>query len=119
MITTQGISSSLSAQRELPIGLFDSGVGGMTLNKLADKLARLAEQRQMLLITHWPQLAARAQRHFQVSKQIRGNSTFTVCARLGAADRHAELARMAGGGAQGEAVAGSLEKEGQAADEGL
>lgn len=93
----------------------DAGVGGMTLNKLADKLARLAEQRQMLLITHWPQLAARAQRHFQVSKQIRGNSTFTVCARLDAGERHAELARMAGGGAQGEAVAGSLEKERQTA----
>lgn len=87
----------------------DAGVGGMTLNKLADKLARLAEQRQMLLITHWPQLAARAQRHFQVSKQIRGNSTFTTCLPLDAAARHAELARMAGGGAQGEAVASSLE----------
>ena len=94
----------------------DAGVGGMTLNKLADKLARLAEQRQMLLITHWPQLAARAQRHFQVSKQVRGNSTFTLCTRLDAGERHAELARMAGGGAQGEAVAGSLEKERQAAE---
>ena len=94
----------------------DAGVGGMTLNKLADKLARLAGQRQMLLITHWPQLAARAQRHFQVSKQVRGNSTFTLCTRLDAQARHAELARMAGGGAQGEAVAVSLEKEGQTAE---
>ena len=87
----------------------DAGVGGLTLNKLAEKLENLAKQRQMLVITHWPQLAARAQKHFQISKTIRDNATFTTCVTLDARQRHAELVRMAGGGQQGEALAASLE----------
>ena len=87
----------------------DAGVGGLTLNKLAEKLENLAKQRQMLVITHWPQLAARAQKHFQISKTIRDNATFTTCVPLEARQRHAELVRMAGGGQQGEALAASLE----------
>ncbi len=74
----------------------DSGVGGLTLNRVADRLADLAGQRQMLLITHWPQLAGRAQRHFQVSKVVQNGETFTLCARLDEAARKEELARMAG-----------------------
>lgn len=87
----------------------DAGVGGLTLNKLAENLENLAKQRQMLVITHWPQLAARAQKHFQISKTIRDNATFTTCVPLDARQRHAELVRMAGGGQQGEALAASLE----------
>lgn len=87
----------------------DAGVGGLTLNKIAEKLENLAKQRQMLVITHWPQLAARAQKHFQISKTIRDNATFTTCVPLDARQRHAELVRMAGGGQQGEALAASLE----------
>lgn len=87
----------------------DAGVGGLTLNKLSEKLENLAKQRQMLVITHWPQLAARAQKHFQISKTIRDNATFTTCVPLDARQRHAELVRMAGGGQQGEALAASLE----------
>lgn len=87
----------------------DAGVGGLTLNKLAEKLENLAKQRQMLVITHWPQLAARAQKHFQISKTIRDNATFTTCVPLDARQRHAELVRMAGGGQQGEALAASIE----------
>ena len=89
----------------------DAGVGGLTLNKLAEKLYALAEKRQMLLITHWPQLAARARRHFQIVKLIRQDETFTLCSPLDKDARHAELARMAGGGPQGEALARSLEEQ--------
>jgi len=89
----------------------DAGVGGMTLNKLAEKLYALAAKRQMLLITHWPQLAARARRHFQIVKMVREGETFTLCAPLDKKARHEELARMAGGGPQGEALARSLEGE--------
>lgn len=87
----------------------DAGVGGLTLNKLAEKLSALAASRQMLLITHWPQLAVRARKHFQIVKTVRAGATFTLCAPLDPAARHAELARMAGGGPQGEALARSLE----------
>lgn len=86
----------------------DSGVGGLTLNRVSDRLAALAERRQVILITHWPQLAARAGRHFQVSKEVADNATFTLCRRLDGEDIRKELARMAGGGGQGEAMAREL-----------
>jgi DNA repair protein RecN (Recombination protein N) len=86
----------------------DSGVGGMTLGRVAERLALLAGHRQMLLITHWPQLAAKAERHFQVHKEVRGDDTFTRCSRLDETGRRAELARMAGGGEMGGVLAREL-----------
>lgn len=86
----------------------DAGVGGLTLNRVADRLNALAQRRQMLLITHWPQLAARAARHFNIQKQVRDDNTFVLCTPLEAEAIKDELARMAGGGQQGEAMASSL-----------
>lgn len=90
---------SLQAQGEDATLIFDevdAGVGGMTLNRVADRLAELSARRQMLIITHWPQLAARAERHFRVTKEEMGDETFTRCEMLGADAREAELARMSG-----------------------
>lgn len=74
----------------------DAGVGGITLNRVAERLETLASKRQMLLITHWPQLASRAVRHFQVTKQINEGETFTLCYQLEGKDKEKELARMTG-----------------------
>ncbi len=74
----------------------DAGVGGLTLNRVADRLAELASHRQMLLITHWPQLASRATRHFQVAKHVHSGETFTSCTRLEGNAKLTELARMSG-----------------------
>ncbi|WP_022660252.1 DNA repair protein RecN [Paucidesulfovibrio longus] len=96
---------------DLPSLLFDevdAGVGGLTLNSLGDKLRSLAERQQVLLITHWPQLAALAVRHFLIAKDVQGGETFTRCERLRGEAVRAELSRMAGGGERGEALAGKL-----------
>ena len=87
----------------------DSGVGGVTLNHLAQRLEDLAVRHQMLLITHWPQIAARADRHFQIVKVVREARTYTLCTPLQGEKLHAELVRMGGGGDQGEALARALE----------
>ena len=89
----------------------DSGVGGLTLNSVAQKIASLAQTRQILLITHWPQLAARAARHFFVHKDVLGDSTYTRCRQLSGKEVMAELSRMAGGGPQGDALARELMPE--------
>lgn len=86
----------------------DAGVGGLTLNRLADKLCDFASKRQIILITHWPQLAARAKRHFHIAKIVKAGNTYTLCSPLSAEQRKAELARMAGGGKEGEAMAENL-----------
>ncbi|MGE4553814.1 MAG: DNA repair protein RecN [Desulfovibrionaceae bacterium] len=86
----------------------DAGVGGLTLNHVADKLSELAGARQVLLVTHWPQLAARAGRHFLIRKDVVDGRTYTGCFRLTGGEVAAELARMAGGGEQGQAMAERL-----------
>ncbi|MDR2694953.1 MAG: AAA family ATPase [Deltaproteobacteria bacterium] len=73
----------------------DAGIGGLTLTRLADRLDALASKRQVLLITHWPQLAARAHRHFYVSKEVRNSETFTLCTQLNPEAVKKELERMA------------------------
>ena len=89
----------------------DSGVGGLTLNRVAERLEALAKDRQMLLITHWPQLAAKGQRHFLVDKRVEDGRTYTRCTQLAPAAVAEELSRMAGGGRQGQALARELVHE--------
>jgi DNA repair protein RecN (Recombination protein N) len=101
----------LISEQSLPTLLFDevdAGVGGLTLNKVADRLQQLSERQQVILITHWPQLAARAERHFVVSKEVVDGETYTRCTRLAPQEKYQELARMAGGGEQGKAMASRL-----------
>ncbi|MCG8529878.1 MAG: AAA family ATPase [Desulfovibrionales bacterium] len=96
---------------ETPTLIFDevdAGIGGITLNYVADALSKLAAGQQMLLITHWPQLAARAEKHFLVSKEVRDEATFTNCHALSETGVRNEYERMAGGGQQGEALAREL-----------
>ncbi len=75
----------------------DAGIGGLTLNMVAERLKNLAKKRQMLLITHWPQLAAQGKKHFFIKKHEEGGRTFSLCQELSPKDRQAELVRMAGG----------------------
>ena len=101
----------IQAEEEQATVIFDevdAGIGGLTLTRLADRLDALASQRQVLLITHWPQLAARARRHFYVSKEVRNNETFTLCTQLNPEAIKKELGRMGGGGTQAEDFANSL-----------
>jgi DNA repair protein RecN (Recombination protein N) len=89
----------------------DAGVGGITLNRVGERLADLASRQQLLLITHWPQLAVLANKHFHVSKEVAGNSTHVMCRALTGGEVQAELTRMAGGGPLGEAMARELLSE--------
>ncbi|MGL1861657.1 MAG: AAA family ATPase [Pseudodesulfovibrio sp.] len=88
----------------------DAGIGGLTLNSVGDKLRMLADRQQMLLITHWPQLAGRADRHFLIQKDVINDLTYTKCDRLDGDQIKAELSRMAGGGEHGDALAEKLYK---------
>jgi DNA repair protein RecN (Recombination protein N) len=74
----------------------DAGIGGETANAVGRVLQRLAERAQVITITHLPQIAAVADRHFRVEK-IPGDPTHTRIDRLGDDERKAELERMLGG----------------------
>ncbi|MBU1595823.1 MAG: DNA repair protein RecN, partial [Proteobacteria bacterium] len=93
--------TSLQAEAAQPTLIFDevdAGIGGHTLIRVGERLTGLAARQQMILITHWPQLARLAQRHFLVRKDVLDGLTYTGCARLDAPAIEAELLRMSGGG---------------------
>jgi DNA repair protein RecN (Recombination protein N) len=83
----------------------DAGIGGVTLNRVAKAVQNLAARQQVILITHWPQLAAGADRHFRIEKTMGQDFTTTHCRRLDEEERIQELARMAGGGSRGMRLA--------------
>jgi DNA repair protein RecN (Recombination protein N) len=74
----------------------DAGIGGETANAVGRVLQRLAERAQVITITHLPQIAALADRHFRVEK-VPGDPTHTRIERLADDERKAELERMLGG----------------------
>lgn len=74
----------------------DAGIGGETAHRVAETLRRLAQRTQVLTITHLPQIASVADRHFRVEK-IPGDPTHTRIAVLDEAERRDELQRMLGG----------------------
>jgi DNA repair protein RecN (Recombination protein N) len=74
----------------------DAGIGGRTANDVGQTLQRLAGRAQVLTITHLPQIASVADRHFRVEK-VPGDPTHTRIEELGADERREELQRMLGG----------------------
>jgi DNA repair protein RecN (Recombination protein N) len=74
----------------------DAGIGGTTAHGVADTLERLAGRAQVVTITHLPQIASRADRHFRVEK-IPGDPTHTRIQELTPEQRRDELERMLGG----------------------
>ena len=74
----------------------DAGIGGETAHKVAETLQRLAERAQVITITHLPQIASVAARHFRVEK-VPGDPTITRLHQLDDAQRREELQRMLGG----------------------
>ena len=74
----------------------DAGIGGETANAVGRVLQRLATRAQVITITHLPQIAALADRHFRVEK-VPGDPTHTRIEQLGDEERRAELERMLGG----------------------
>jgi len=74
----------------------DAGIGGETAHAVAETLVRLAERAQVITITHLPQIASRAERHFSVEK-VPGDPTHTRIRELSSDERRVEIERMLGG----------------------
>jgi len=101
------IKRVLSRHFPVPTLIFDeidAGVGGAQAERLGRKLREVAADHQVLCITHLPQIAALADRHYVVSKLIRDGRTHTEVTLLDEAGRVEELARMLGGAKVTEAA---------------
>ncbi|MFN6934825.1 MAG: DNA repair protein RecN [Tsuneonella sp.] len=75
----------------------DRGVGGAVASAIGERLARLAEGGQVLVVTHSPQVAARGRTHYAIHKSSEGTVTRTSVTLLDAAERQEEIARMLSG----------------------
>ena len=75
----------------------DSGIGGATAAAVGERLARVAETVQVLVVTHSPQVAARGVVHLRVAKAAAGDRTATTVEPLTPTDRREEIARMLAG----------------------
>ena len=75
----------------------DSGIGGATAAAVGDRVARVAENVQVLVVTHSPQVAARGTDHLRVTKSVKGARTETQVHTLSANERREEIARMLAG----------------------
>ena len=90
----------LSEQDQVGTMVFDevdTGVSGRAAQKVAEKMARISRKKQVLCVTHLPQLAAMADTHFSVEKGERNGRTYTEVRRLDREQRRQELARLTGG----------------------
>lgn len=90
----------LAEKDSVPTLIFDevdTGVSGRAAQKVADKLASVAKNRQVLCVTHLPQIAARAGYHFSIEKSEKNGRTFTEVTPLDFEGRKQELARIIGG----------------------
>ena len=75
----------------------DRGVGGAVASAIGERLARLAQESQVLVVTHSPQVAARAAHHYRIDKSHGPEGTRTTVRRLDPAERREEIARMLSG----------------------
>ena len=94
------LKTVLAAEDEIPVLIFDevdANVGGETANAVGEKMKQIAAKRQVLCITHLPQVAAPASAHYVVTKQVRGDRTISEITLLDRKSRVTELARMLGG----------------------
>ncbi len=96
-LSIQVIASDGSAIPTMVFDEVDSGVGGGVAEMVGRRLQQIGEHRQVLCVTHLPQVASLADQHFRISKVSDGKSTRTGLQSLGKDERIEELARMLGG----------------------
>ena len=90
----------LSEKDHIPTMIFDevdTGVSGRAAQKVAEKLHSVSQGKQVLVVTHLPQIAAMADTHFLISKAEKDGRTYTSVTPLDLEGRKAEIARLIGG----------------------
>jgi len=90
----------LAATDQVPVVIFDevdAGIGGRTADTIGRKLRQVAHGRQVISVTHLPQIACYADHHLQVEKRIRAGRTAVGVVPLSGQERIQEVARMLGG----------------------
>jgi len=95
-----GVKTLIADKEDAQTQIFDEidvGISGRTAQKVAEKMELIARRRQVICITHLPQIAAMADAHYEIAKEVNDNKTTTQIFKLDEAGEIGELARMLGG----------------------
>lgn len=97
MLALKVVLAGRSSLTTLVFDEVDSGVGGATASAIGERLHRVAQDVQVLAITHSPQVAARGDHQLRIAKHVKNNQTQTTATPLAAEERREEIARMLAG----------------------
>ena len=97
MLSIKTVLADTDAVPTLIFDEIDTGISGRTAEKVGEKLQKIAAKHQVILITHLPQIAAKADRHFLIEKNVVDGKTKTEIHALSEEESVEELARLLGG----------------------
>jgi DNA repair protein RecN (Recombination protein N) len=97
MLALKSIIAQVDSISCLIFDEIDTGISGRTAQIVGEKLSRIAQNHQILCVTHSPQIASLGDTHFLIKKETKGNTTNTKVTRIEGQERINELARMLGG----------------------
>ena len=97
MLVMKDVLSERDAVGTLVFDEIDEGVSGIAAQREAEKLAHISRRKQVICVTHLPQIAAMADTHFHIEKRERGGRTYTAVTPLEREGRIREIARLHGG----------------------
>ena len=101
------VKSVISDRSVLPTVVFDeidTGISGEMAGKVAKLMKEMSAARQLLVITHLPQIAAKGTSHYQVFKEVKGEKSYTQIQKLNNESRIKEIAKMMSGDVCGDAA---------------
>ena len=116
MLAMKSVFAENDAVDTLIFDEIDAGVSGIAAQRVGEKMGALAHHRQIICITHLPQIAAMADQHYAISKQVRDGRTYTSVTPLEREGRVRELARLHGGDVVTETTLRAAEEQLAAAD---
>ncbi len=93
-LAIKAVAAAKDAPETMIFDEIDTGIGGKTAQKVAERIASIAFEHQVLCITHLPQIAAMADVHFYIEKNVAENRTVTAVKHLSDDERVQEIARM-------------------------
>jgi DNA repair protein RecN (Recombination protein N) len=97
MLSLKSVFAQSDMIETLVFDEIDVGIGGVTANHVAEKMRKIGEDKQVIVITHLPQIASKAKSHYQISKYVKEDKTFTRIEKLEGEKRVEEIIRMLGG----------------------
>lgn len=116
MLAMKSVFAANDAVDTLVFDEIDTGVSGIAAQRVGEKMGALARHRQLICITHLPQIAAMADQHFAIRKDVHDGRTYTSVTPLDREGRVRELARLYGGDAVTETTLRAAAEQLDAAD---